>query len=199
MEDDQMNSKFKLVLIIAAFVIFIGASARMAHANARSERMAQAQQNKSAPSTTDKNQAAPAAGCSLLTPAMVQKVLGVPIKDNSAGVKMPPAYENTAWGSACEYGGTLGPGSSVRVNFVVYVEASAAEAKKVFDEATVFYIDNSKPKPAIGDSAYWETPLVKKKEPSIHVLKGKVHFKLGIVPANEKQMLDLAAAVAAGI
>jgi hypothetical protein len=178
-----MNSKRTPVVITAALLLFIGGGAPMARA----------QQDKSAA-----NKTAPA-GCSLLTPAMVQKVLGVPIKDNSAGVKMPPAYENTALGSACEYGGTLGPGSSVRVNFVVYVEASAAEAKKVFDEATVFYIDSSKPKPAIGDSAYWETPLVKKKEPSIHVLKGKVHFTLGIVPANEKQMLDLAAAVAAGI
>ena len=194
-----MNSKFTMALVTAALLLSIGGGGRMAHAKARPERTAQAQQNQSASSASDKNKTAPAAGCSLLTPAMVQKVLGVPIKDNSAGVKMPPAYENTAWGSVCEYGGTLGPGTPVRVDFLVYVEASGAEAKRVFDSATVFYIDSSKPKPAIGDSAYWETPLVKKKEPSIHVLKGKVHFKLEIVPANEKQMADLAAAVAAGI
>ena len=170
----------------------------MAFANARPERMAQAQQNKSAPGGTDKNKTAPAAGCSLLTPAMLEKVLGQPFKDNSGGVKMPPAFEGTASGSICEYGGTLGPGNPVRVDFLVFVEASAAEAKKVFDSATMFYIDSSKPKPAIGDSAYWETAS-NKKEPSIHVLKGKVHFKIGMVPANEKQLQDLAAAVAAGI
>lgn len=190
-----MNSKFTMVLITAALLVFIGGGARRAYADAPPERTAQAKQNNSAPSGTDKNKAAPASGCSLLTTALLEKVLGKPFKDNSAGVKMPPAFEDTAWGSFCEYGGTQGP---VRVNFVVYVEASAAEAKRVFDSATVFYIDGSKPKPSIGDSAYWETPL-NKKEPSIHVLKGKVHFKIGMVPANEKQMVDLAAAVAAGI
>jgi hypothetical protein len=80
---------------------------------------------------------------------------------------------------------------------MIFAEASAAKAKQVFDNATVFYIDSSKPKPAIGDSAYWDT--TNKREPSIHVLKGKIHFKVGMSPPNEKQLTDLAAAVAAGI
>jgi hypothetical protein len=191
-----MNSKLTLVLI-TALVLLVGGDARMAFPKARPERIA-AQQNKSAPSATAKNKTAPASGCSLLTPAMLEKVLGKPFKDVSAGHKMPPAY-NGAWGSFCEYGSTgTRPDQSVRVDFLVFMEASAAAAKQAFDGTTMFYVDNSKAKPSIGDSAYWET-VSDKQEPSIHVLKGKVHFKIGMVPQNEKQLRDLAALVAAGI
>jgi hypothetical protein len=192
-----MNSKRTLVLITAALLLSIGGSAQKSYANSPTRRMAQAQRNQSSQGTTDKNKTSPAAGCSLLTPAMLEKVVGRPFKDNSSGAKMPPAYEDTAWGSICEYGGTLGPGRPVRVDFMVFVEASAAKAKQVFDSVIMFYLDSSKPKPAIGDSAYWDT--TNKREPSIHVLKGKVHFKIAMAPLNEKQLTDLAAAVAAGI
>ncbi|HKV61826.1 MAG TPA: hypothetical protein VJO16_07935 [Candidatus Acidoferrum sp.] len=192
-----MNSKLRLVSITAALLLSIEGGAQVAYVNARPERMAQTQRNKSALSRTDKNKTAPAAGCSLLTPALLEKVLGQPFKDDSEGAKMPPAYEGGAWGSSCEYSSQEG-GNGVRVDFLVYVEASDAEAKRTFDKAAVFFIDNSRAKPSIGDSAYWST-ISDKKEPYIHVLKGKVHFQIGMVPANEKQLKDLAAAVAARV
>ena len=106
---------------------------------------------------------------------------------------MPPAY-NGAWGSICEYAATR---TRAKVDFLVFVEASPGEAKQFFDKTTMFYIDNSKPKLSVGDSAYWDTN--DRPEPAIHVLRGKVHFKIAMIPVNEKQLIDLAAAVAAGI
>ena len=57
--------------------------------------------------------------------------------------------------------------------------------------------DDSKGKPSIGDSAYWITN--NKQEPYIYVLKGKVHFSIGMIPANETQMKNLAGAAASGV
>jgi hypothetical protein len=105
-----MNSKRTVVLITAALLLSIGGSAQKSYANPPTRLMAQAQRNQSSQGTTDKNKTVPAAGCSLLTPAMLETVVGRPFKDNSSGAKMPPAYEDTAWGSICEYGGTLGLG-----------------------------------------------------------------------------------------
>jgi hypothetical protein len=79
---------------------------------------------------------------------------------------------------------------------VVNVEASPAVAKHTFDTYSMA-ADDSAGKPSIGDSAYWDSTT--KAEPQIHVLKGKVHYSVGMRPANEKQLQDLAAAIAAGI
>ena len=84
----------------------------------------------------------------------------------------------------------------MRVDFSIYEEASAAEAKHTFDTYAIA-ADDAKGKPSIGDSAYWVTN--NKQEPYIYVLKGRVHFSLGMIPANETKLRDLAGAAASGI
>jgi hypothetical protein len=156
-----MNSKLKLVLIAGVLFLFAGASARMACA---------------APS---------AGGCSLLTPAQIQKVLGQPFGAPSVTQALP-AYGKQPWGSNCRYSSQKGP--DVVVDFIVYVEASPSEAKQTFEKLSMWY--PAKSKPAIGDSAYIDTGG------AIHVLKGKVRYYISIDPANEKQLKDLATSVA---
>jgi hypothetical protein len=170
--------------------VALGASA----AYAGKPPLARNQQSEKASAPSERNKAAaPASGCSLLTPALLEKVLGQPFDHEPAETKMPPAYAG-AWGSNCQYHSKK-PASQggVRVEFLVYQESSAAEAKQTFDKAAVFFADPSKGKPSIGDSAYWQRT---DSEPSIHVLKGKVHFSLSIDPANQKELTNLAVALA---
>jgi hypothetical protein len=87
-------------------------------------------------------------------------------------------------------------GGGVRIDFTVYTEASSAEAKRQFEKYSVA-ADDSKGKPSIGDSAYWVTDA--KQEPYLYVLKGKVHFSIGMRLPNETQMKSLAVAAASGI
>ena len=75
--------------------------------------------------------APPASGCSMLTPAQIQKVLGQPFGAPSE-TKAPPAYGMQPWGSNCRYSSQQG--SHTTVTFIVYVDASAAEAKQTFDK-----------------------------------------------------------------
>lgn len=155
-------------LIVAAifgmFFIFIAGSARLTYA------------------------APPAEGCSLLTAAQIQKVLGQPFGASNES-KAPPAYGVKPWGAHCEYASQKGP--DVRVTFIVYVDDSAPAAKQTFDKLLMWFAPKSKP--AIGDSAYIDDSH------AIHVLKGKVRYYISIDPANEKQLQDLAASVAARI
>lgn len=149
-------------------------------------------QNKRVPST--KTNAAPAlVGCATLTSAALEKALGQPFQDEPSETKSPPAYDG-AWGWSCQYSSRK-PASQggVRVDLLIYEEASAAEAKQTFDKAAVFFIDSSKPKPSIGDSAYWQST---DKGPAIHVLKGKVHFSFQIDPPKEEPLKHLATALA---
>lgn len=150
-------------------------------------------QNKNASSSKTNTAAAPV-GCATLTSAALEKVLGQPFQDDPSETKSPPAYDG-AWGWSCQYSSKK-PASQggVRVDLMIYEEASAAEAKQTFDKAAVFFIDSSKPKPSIGDSAYWQST---DKGLAIHVLKGKAHFSFQIDPPNEKQLKDLAVALAA--
>jgi hypothetical protein len=158
-----MNLKLKLVLVATALLVFTG-SPRMAYA---------------APSTS---------GCSLLTPAQIQKVLGQPFGAPSV-TQAPPAYAKQAPGSNCRYSSQNG--GHVVVTLIVYVNASPAEAKQTFEKLSMWY--PAKSKPAIGDSAYIDSGG------AIHVLKGKVRYFISIDPANEKQLKDLAVSVAARI
>lgn len=183
-----MESKFNVVLITAALFLVIGGGVQMASANPRLARVAQ---NKTAPTGTN-DKTSPATDCSLLTPATLEKVVGDSFRGASPE-KAPPMYGG-AWGWSCTYHGRS-PGG-VRVDFSVYSETSTAKAKQDFDTYAVA-ADGSKGKPSIGDSAYWVEPT--KTTLSIFVLKGKVHFSITMHPANEKQLKDLAAAVAAGI
>jgi len=160
-----MNSKLRFALIAAAFLIFGASSARIACA------------------------APQGPGCSLLTPAQIQKVLGQPFGAPTVGA-WPPAYGQAPWGSQCHYSSQKGP--HVAVTFIVYVEASPAEAKQTFQKLTLWFPAASTPS-GIGDSAYID------KNGAIHVLKGKVRYFISLSPKNEKQMKDLATSVAAGI
>jgi hypothetical protein len=132
--------------------------------------------------------AASPSGCSMLTPAQIQKTVGQPF-GTPTETKAPPAYGRQPWGAHCEYKSKNAP--DVRVTFIVYVDASASEAKQTFDRLSMWF--PAKSKPAIGDAAYID------KSGAIHVLKGKVRYYISIDPANEKQLKDLATTVAAGI
>lgn len=171
-----MNLKLNLFFITAALLLFIGSNAQIAPA----------QGNKNSPS---QNKTAPQAGCSPLTTAMVEKVLGQHISTAPAHEIM--AMYGGAPGCGCTY-----RGQDVRIDFSIYNEASVADAKKAFYTYAVA-ADESKGKPAIGDSAYWVTDA--KQEPYLYVLKGKVHFSIGMRLGNETKMKDLAGAVASAI
>lgn len=159
-----MNSKLRFGLIAAALSIFGATSAGIVHA------------------------APQGPGCSMLTPAQIQKVLGQPFGAPSVGA-WPPAYGQAPWGSQCRYSSQKTP--HLDVTFIVYIEASPAEAKQTFDKLTMWFPPKSKP--AIGDSAYIDS------SGAIHVLKGKVRYYISLEPKNEKQMKDLATSIAARI
>jgi hypothetical protein len=193
-----MKAKFIIAVVLGAVFTLVLAGSRAAFSTPLG---AQNQSNKNMatqPDNRNESKTAAATGCSLLTPAMLEKVLGQPFEDDPVETKALPAYGG-AWGSNCQYHSKK-PASQggVRVDFLVYVEASTAEAKQTFDKAAAFFADRSKPKPSgIGDSSYWQN--TDKDEPQIHVLKGKVHYSLGMQPANEKLLKDLATAAAARI
>lgn len=159
-----MTSRPRLWLIVATFLIFGASSPRYTCA------------------------APQGPGCSMLTPAQIQKVLGQPFAAPTVGA-WPPAFGTQPWGSQCRYSSEKG--SHMVVTFIVYVEASPSEAKQTFDKLTMWFAP--KEKPAIGDSAYIDAPG------AIHVLKGKVRYYISLDPKNEKQMKDLAASIAARI
>lgn len=159
-----MNSKLKLTVIVAGFFVIVAATSRSAYG------------------------APQGPGCSMLTPAQIQKVLGQPFSQPTVGT-WPPAYGQAPWGSQCRYSSQKGP--RLTVTFIVYVEASPAVAKQTFEKLMMWFPPKSKP--AIGDSAYVDSGG------NIHVLKGKVRFFISIEPKNEKQMKDLAASIAGRI
>ncbi len=108
-----------------------------------------------------------------------------------------------AWGWSCSYIVQHGSQGIVRIELTVYTEASPAKAKQDFD-TLAFTADASKGKPSIGDSAYWvksHSSSDKALDSSfdLFVLKGNVHFKIRMTPADDKQLKDLATAIAAGI
>lgn len=137
-----------------------------------------------------------ASGCALLPLSLVEEAVGTKFHEPSES-KALPAY-NGAWGSSCEFS-RMEPfpqGEDTRVDFMVFVEASPSEAKATFDKAAMFLANHSKPAlSGIGDSAYWGAG--DPEEPTIHVLKGKVHFQLGMMyPPDEKKLLYLATVLA---
>lgn len=128
----------------------------------------------------------PANGCSLLAPAQIQKVTGQPFGAPNV-TQAPPAFGQQPWGSHCTYSShTAG---HMVVDFIIYGDASTAEAKQTFEKLSLWF--PAKSKPAVGDSAYIDS------QGAIHVLRGKTRFYISISPHNEKQATDLAASVAA--
>jgi hypothetical protein len=164
MEGEEMNSKFRYLLIVTALLVAGVGIARNAYA------------------------APPAGGCSMLTPAQIEKVLGQPFGAPGES-KWPPAYGKPPWGTQCQYDSQKGP--NTKVTFIVYIEQTAAEAKQTFEKLSMWF--PAKSKPAIGDSAYMDNSH------AIHVLKGKVRYYISIDPANEKQAKDLATSIAGRI
>lgn len=128
----------------------------------------------------------PAGGCSLLTPAQIQKVTGYSVGAPTAA-EATPAFANQPPGSQCTYRSQNG--SHEEVDFIVYADRSREEANQTFQKLSAWYVPKSKP--AVGDSAYID------KNGAIHVLKGNTRFFIEIHPQNEKQLSDLAASVAA--
>lgn len=138
--------------------------------------------------------------CSVLTPIMLREAFGQPVTGKPEAQKALPMYGGAS-GWNCTY--SVGePSQRVKVEFTVYTEASAAKAKQDFNTYSNA-ADVARGKPSIGDGAYWVEPT--KRTLALYVLKGKVHFSLqahfslDVKPANEKQLSELAAAVAASI
>jgi len=169
-----MISRLKLLAIAGLFVTCMGSGA-LAHAG-------------------------PAVGCAMLTPAQIQKVLGQPFGAPSE-TKAPPAFAKQSSGWNCQYRAQKG-GRVQTVTFIVYEDASPAEAKQTFDKLEAWYSLTSRrtgqaqpnSKPAVGDEAYMDA-----KGDAIRVLKGKVRFYVGFDRGDQKQLTDLAAAIAAHI
>lgn len=168
-----MNLNRMTPLISAALLVFLGGVAQITY-----------------------GQASQAGGndCSLVTPAMLNKTLGQPMTRKPDAQKALPMYGG-APGWTCTY--VVGAqNQEVDVQFAVYTEASAAKARQDFEKYAVAAND-ARGKPSIGDGAYWVEAT--KKTVILYVLKGKVHFSIQMRPSNEKQLTELAAAVAATI
>ena len=137
-----------------------------------------------------------ASNCNLLPLSSVEEVTGIKFHEASENKALPP-YDG-AWGSSCEFS-RMEPfpqGQPSRVDFTVYVEKSAAEAKTTFDKVAALATDHSKPAlSGIGDSAYFS--LADKEEAVIMVLKGRTHFQIRMTyPPDDKKVLQLAKVVA---
>ena len=167
----------------------------MTYGQVRLERVAQTEKSKSTQGQSEKTNPASANDCSLLTSAMLEKALGQALSGKPLAQEAPPMYGGASGWNCTYYVGQQNHGG-LMVQFSVYTEASAAKAKQDFDTYAVA-ADDSRGKPSIGDSAYWVVP--NKTTLLLFVLKGKVHFNLALTPANEKQLADLAAQVAAHI
>lgn len=124
--------------------------------------------------------------CSPLPPAQIQKVLGQPFGEPDK-TKAPPAFGRQPWGTHCTYNSQKG---HVRVVFIIYTDASAAEAKQTFERLMMWFPAKSKPS-GIGDSAYIDS------SGAIHVLKGKTRYFVSVDPGDENHLKELASSVAA--
>lgn len=156
-----MNSTGKLIIVTSLLFAFVFGGSRPAHA------------------------ATPADACSLLSPAQIQKVTGHPFGPANV-TQAPPAFGQQPWGSHCTYS-SQAAGHMV-VDFIVYSDASPAEAKQTFERLSMWFPPKSRP--AIGDSAYLDS------QGAIHVLKGRTRFYVSMRPANQQQVTDLAASIA---
>lgn len=131
----------------------------------------------------------PANECSELSPAQIQKVLGHPFGEADK-TQAPPAFGKQPWGAHCTYASQKG--TNVRVDFIIYTDASAAEAKQTFERLMMWFPAKSKPS-GIGDSAYIDS------RGAIHVLKGKTRYFLSVDPRDESHLKELASSVAANL
>ncbi len=185
-----MKALFSAVATLLLAIVVFGLDAPLAQAR-------QHQVAKKTVATVTQNKTAGASGCALLPVTALEKTLGAVFQDQPSEAKAPPAYDG-AWGWSCEFFSKppFPKGHQTSVDLLIYTEASAAEAKQTFDKAAPFFMDSSKAKPSgIGDSAYWQTG--DQDELTIHVLKDKSHYSISMQPTDEKQLLQLASALAA--
>jgi len=188
-----MKRKSTVAVILGAILIFaLGATLA---AYAEPPRIVRNQTTKKASATSTQTKTS-ASGCAVLPTSQLEKIVGERFGEPQVG-KMFPAYSDGASGSTCEFFSKppFSKGHSTRIDLLIYTEASAAYAKQTFDKVAPFFADSSKPKPGIGDESYWDD--TQKKEPKLHVLKGKTHYSIGVEPADEKLILQLASAIAA--
>jgi hypothetical protein len=139
--------------------------------------------------------ALPPDACSLLTPSQLQQVLGQPFELSDRSLA-PPAAPGQPPGRECDY--TTHLGASRKVVFIAFVDASADQAREMYDKLTL-WLTHKAQLSGIGDAAYVDD------NHAIHVLKGTVRYYLNIVPfgeatlARQEQLCDLARLVAAQI
>ena len=124
--------------------------------------------------------------CSMLTPNQIQSVIGKPFGAPET-TQASPAFGKQPWGLNCRYSSQSG--GHVIVSLIVYVEASASDAKQTFDKLMMWYQVRSRPS-GIGNSAYIDS------RGAIHVLKGKTRYFIQLDPGNEDQLKALAISVA---
>jgi hypothetical protein len=133
----------------------------------------------------------PADLCSLLPAAEVSKTLAQAYDSPQKSVA-PRPFANTATGTDCNY---LSKDGS-KLWFRAYVDPSPAAATELFARLSAFYGPPT-PVKGLGDEAYFDA------QHALHVRKGKVRFYLNLspmgtfTPARQKQLTDLAGAVAA--
>lgn len=154
-----MNDKLKLALYFAAVLILVLSGAPSVLA------------------------APPADPCSLLPASQLQKTLGQSFAEPEK-TRAPAPYRGMSAGTQCHYTAQKGRDEVV---FIVYVDASASEAKQAFEKLSTWF--PAKSKESIGDMAYID------RSNAIHVLKDKVRYYISLDPVNEKQLLELANSV----
>jgi hypothetical protein len=131
----------------------------------------------------------------LLATKQLEKTLGQPF-GTPAKSTAPSPFAGIPTGTECDYNGQKG--AARKVAFIYYNDPTPTVAKQTFDKLAPYYSPQSKPS-GLGDAAYIDASH------AIHVLKGKVRFYINIgsvgtyTPAIEKQLTDLATAVASQI
>jgi hypothetical protein len=133
----------------------------------------------------------PADRCALLPAADVSKTLGQAFDSPEKSVA-PRPFANTASGTDCHYHSKSGG----NLMFRAYADPSPAVAADLFAKLHRFF-GTGTPVKDLGDEAYFD------EQHGLHIRKGKVRYFLGLdapgdfTPAREKQLKDLATAVAA--
>lgn len=133
-------------------------------------------------------------GCAVIPISLLDSAFGEKFNDQPVASPAVPAYAG-ATGMRCVFSSKppFARGHETTVDFLVYQEASSAEAKEAFNKIAVYLADKSKPAPAVGDSTYWQNP--DDTGNWLHVLKGKTHFMLSIQPTDDKKLVGLATAI----
>jgi hypothetical protein len=132
----------------------------------------------------------PADLCSLLPAADVSRILGQTFDSPQKSVA-PRPFANTNTGTDCNYVSKNGS----KLWFRAYVDPSPAAATDLFARLRMFYGPPT-PVKGVGDEAYLDS------QHALHIRKGKVRFYINLSPlgtfnpAREKQLTDLAGAVA---